>query len=547
MKQEEEKKEGSLADGDCLRIGEAHLPKYFLPQCVSQFCERDAEKQPFQSDDDYFFAVLACESARLTTHRLRGILRACVLSPEIDTFACPSAKFFGNGRELSDVLADLTLDLDNKREAMVASLEHPPLIEKFLTKMEAHDAERKVFRHVLVRASGTIPQTTAEMEVYPLSYSSNQVFYSVSVNEIQSIFSDDWSLAELMSLADFQSPWVEQRIYERCIRTSSHLSAMSDVTIRAFAGSEITVEQYQNLESATLQDTLLEHEPFKQTQSGQIVLAQQISAAAVEDEDEEDQYNDDEAINVVDNPLAIGMADALASPNSRQGKIFDIIGALQQEEAKLSRTDPDNTPESDVSEQGRAKDSDIAPYRSEMDYLEDQIRFMDLQTKVNSVSAELNDGGEEEDSPLARNGFNTRGGDRLSREEMILERSREAIRVQGKLKKLKEKLALRLRLSKKEKGMSPRLEQLCEALKLCQFERFVILDLIRMIVKPFQYDMDREDGLPSGCVAAYVSSNEQSQRKKYKRRTHHPMPLFLCSGFILSASTDREIHCDPRR
>lgn len=186
-----------------LTVGSSNLPTYFLPKCVTKFALRDIKKEPVESDHDYFEAVLACETARLVTYRLRKTLRDNVCSIKVKPFAQPESPFFHHGCDLSDVLAEVTVQLDIKRETIVQELDvNPLLIESFLDNMEATELQRKVFRHVLVAASGVVQLDAVE----------GSTLYSVSMASIQDMFENDLSMIELMSWTSVQSKWVKEQV-----------------------------------------------------------------------------------------------------------------------------------------------------------------------------------------------------------------------------------------------------------------------------------------------------------------------------------------------
>jgi hypothetical protein len=201
----------------------------------------------------------------------------------------------------------------------------------------------------------------------------------------------------------------------------------------------------------------------------------------------------------------------------------------------------ENVPATPSSEE--AGPTDYGPYRSEMTYLEDQIRLMDKVNALEKARSAATDDGDDDDSPLKfdmdkyNGGGYDRAGREMTREDRILEQSKLADKLETKVKKLREKITVRLRATKKLLNKTPRLEQLCEALDFDQFERFVILDLMRMKIMPFHYDYMNRDGLPSGCVAAYIDRFTHSLEEKMKCRSYFYKTSKLVKEGIISLSS----------
>ena len=61
----------------------------------------------------------------------------------------------------------------------------------------------------------------------------------------------------------------------------------------------------------------------------------------------------------------------------------------------------------------------------------------------------------------------------------MIKKEKDKEKLEVKYQKLKKRVAARIRATEKQRGTSPRLEQLSEALGLGTFERFVLLELIR--------------------------------------------------------------------
>lgn len=497
---------------DCLVVQDtggnsSFLPLYCLPKPVVAFALRDLDKEPIKTDNEYFDAVLACETACLLADNLGVTLQADPFSTKLDSFARPDSSFFKNGHDLSNVLQDISRRLHKKRQAIIQQMANKPLIESFLDKMEASDLQRKVFRHVLAVASR------------------RTILSAVSANMVQELFSDDGlTMPTIVSWCSVNSKWVKQQVYERLVNTSESISALNDNTTRVMMGlyDDMTTSQFHELPSTILQDTLREQEAFQLTATGEKVLQQhELTLSTVDDEE-----FDTEAVPFDDlfNSSSVNLKSALAEAGDREGRIFNVLGDLPGALGKVE--DPDKTDmategeKTDVATEGEeteSKEVEFGPYGSELEYLEDQIRFMVTTVKVNKAKDVVDDDGDE-DKPLhvSLAGYSTRYGE--SKEVLKLEKEREIVQFEKKLKNLQDKIKLRLRATKKEFNKTPRLEQLCESLHLDQFERFVLLDLLRTVVIPFDYSDD--DGRPSGSVATYIERFSRSIEEKMRCRKY---------------------------
>lgn len=131
------------------------LPTDLLPGSVPRLLNRDPSS-PFESDLDYFDAIVACESARKRAFNLSVASRA-VFKPSSDEYARPESTFFENGRDLRRTFEDLVGKLERKvQQILDRHNETRPIVEIFLDAMDASDEERKLFRCVLVAASGAL-------------------------------------------------------------------------------------------------------------------------------------------------------------------------------------------------------------------------------------------------------------------------------------------------------------------------------------------------------------------------------------------------------
>lgn len=127
----------------------AGLKPDLLPAVVSRFIERET---PFESDAQYFEALLALHAAQERVRRLNDSVTG-VFSSSAKQFADPVSDFYEKGRELRAAFQNLVDKLDQKRRDLLERMESPPIIESFLGAMEASETERRLFYTVIVSAS----------------------------------------------------------------------------------------------------------------------------------------------------------------------------------------------------------------------------------------------------------------------------------------------------------------------------------------------------------------------------------------------------------
>jgi len=450
---------------DCgfISVGSVNLPSDIMPSYVKRFVERD-EKRPFINDADYFEAVLACHAVSSRAWYLQAGTQA-VYSSRMQFFGQPSSDLFQSGRLLKEQLDQLEIFLDQKRKAILGLTKNVPLIESFLDTMGASTLEAKVFYFVLISrcewSSSWMESTDDRMRGRLLT-----------AKQVYERFSHICSLSELMAITDPKTKWVKERIFESCHSDSGHISAMSKITLRVLTGLPITAEQYLEIDSKCIQETLLKSDKFANSEVGQAIKK------------EKSQLTSSGEDGKLGNPvLRSELAERLEKTKESStagGAIFRVIGEMQEQTKEES---PEPSAENVSDDEETESLNLLGPYSSELDYLEDQFSLIDNYTKIQATKTN----GESDEMNFRTLGdmrYDPETGRRCTKEQMELKLSKEAEKLELKGEKLKERIASRVLATKSQRNTVPRLEQLCDALDLSFFERFVVLKLMRRTIDP---------------------------------------------------------------
>jgi len=370
---------------------------------------------------------------------------------------------------------------------------------------------------------------------------------------VHDVCSDFVSLAELMEITAIGSKWVKERIYQKCDRPSMtvNINLMEKSTMRCFMGASLTQEQYHTIESPVLQKALLQNQFFLETDTGKHVQTEHGSAllsSKGEDKTEEDEKKEEdgqramEPATAVVNALSEQLAKTSTKPGSGgEGNIFQIIGEMQQQQLVgeisggelLSGQAADEIEDEVVDEE--SDETNFGPYKSELDYIEDQFRLMDDQVKLQQLKGFNVD---KADPSRHDAFFDPYTGRMRSKEEVKMKNDMDREKLELKFQKLKKRLSARIRATESQRGASPRLEQLCEALELGSFDRFVLLELIRQTLDPPFMGHPGMKGEPvsvSFFIGKYASTLEGKMRC---RKSFYKSSPLVSEGIISLSGQD---------
>lgn len=535
---------GSTSDGPKAMEEAASLLQSFgpgvkpdlLPNVVLRFLERDDET-PFANDSEYFEAILAWHAALARVRSLDSGV-AATFSVTQKEFANPLAAFYERGRDLRATFQDLADKLDQKRRHLLGRMESPPIIESFLDEMEANDMERRLFYFVLITASQVLVDGRKQDPRDPLHYygsDGNTTF--VPWLYVYNACADFVSLAQLMDLTAIDSKWVKERVYKRCDQPSMsiNLNQMEKTAVRCLMGANLSHEQYHSLESPLLQKVLLQNKHFLETDTGKRVHAEQDpthSSPAKKGDGRDDELDNAEDKNIhleqkhtaVLNTLSAQLAKTSTKPRfGGDGNILQIIGQMQQEQLDATGDEPmpgqSANEKSDDSVSREKDESNFGPYRSELDYIDDQFRLVELFVELQQLKGFRDGDAKHHYRQLGARYIDPYTGRMISKDDITLRNDRDREKLDLKYQKLKKRVTARIGATEVQRGVSPRLEQLCQALELGNFERFVLLQLIRDTLDPSaarnnptrmggHSSFDRVDGF----ISAYATSLEGKMR-----------------------------------
>lgn len=494
-------------------------PTFMLPRDVVRFLEQD-ERVPWETDHDYFQGLAACETLRLLLFDLHSKGLSVVYSSNYtfdkDVFAAPENSTLQRAQQLSNRLANLLGELDGKCEKMLSAMKRRPVIEKMLDKLKASDIDKKIFRCVLY---------SAVLVSGGMRFSDKRILSFLDVREI--FASLGVSLATIMPLAEKASIWVKQMLYARAINTTDQLSAMDSYTLQVLMGLEISVEDFSKIGSNLLQNLLLEDEFFGRTATGKALKQQKEKERRETDQDNGTKN---------DFPVAASLAEALQSHSqatAKKGRILDVlsIAALRQQEVEgkalakdkvvISERDKESIENGqdksrdfndfDLDEDGsetedpvKQTEAQCGPYASDLKYLEDQVLLMDKEVEMIRLKNELASAAKGNETGRRRLNdldddlrFHLRETGR-ARPDPVLTREKRKEQLKRSLKKLREKIQMKLSATRREMVYTPlRLEQLCQALELGKFEKYCILTMVANVIMPGTHGPDT---MPHGMV-----------------------------------------------
>lgn len=517
------------------------LPQDVLPQCVWNIVDRE---YPFRDDLEYFEYLVAYEAVWKQIIQLECASRAAVYQPSDRDYAKPTAERFAGGRQLRNCLHDLEIYLEKKR---IGAIEHgtTPLVECFLQSMDVPDIEQKVFRFLLVAVSGAI----REIDSQHFSLSDTGAVGFVSAKEAYRRFSNEISLPDFLAMTSRESKWITEHLLERTDALGDeNLSAISNNTLRIFIGFPITSERaYTDIESPLLQSLLLDYEPFKSSEIGKQILNGQQLPTLLEPQE-----------NGIRADLTNPLIDTLHSEDG-DSNIFDIIGKIQEQDRQTADNEQNQSREFETQVDSIDDGTEYGPYRSELDYLEDQFRQSKIHVMLNTAKERaVDDGADDEEHrefmvPSRQNGYRE-----LTAEEWAIQNNRKAEKLETRLKKIKDRIRCRLQATKMDGKRLPRLEQLTEVLELGEFDRFVILNLIRSTISPDSMEKSSFYGLSKAksmvnvehflsCYSALLEVNMKCRRSFYKSSPLIKEGIISLSGQDISSDLNKcRVYIDRR-
>jgi len=532
-----------------------------LPNVVLRFLER-SDDTPFANDSEYFEAIVAWHAVLVRVRTLDSAVTATFSATQKE-FGNPNAAFYERGRDLRATFQDLADKLNQKRRDLLGRMETPPIIESFLDEMDANDMERRLFYFVLVTGSQVLVSARThdaeQLNYYGGSDGSTTTF--VPWLYVYDACADFVSLAQLLDLTAIDSKWVKERVYARCDQPSmsTSLNRMEKTTVRCLMGAALTHEQYHGLESPLIQKVLLGNKHFLETETGKRVHAEQDPAHSSPAKKGDGGAGDidkaeDSGVQFEQNTLSEQLAKTRTKPSfGGDGNIFEIIGQMQQ--GKLDATGREPMPEQGTNETGsddagRENDeSNFGPYKSELDYVDDQFRLVEAFVELQKLKGfQVGDDSASECRPFSYRQLSRPSryvdpntGRMMSKDEISMQNERDQEKLDLKYQKLKKRVTARIRATEVERGVSPRLEQLCQALELGNFERFVLLQLIRDTLDPSRRmnNMMAVMNLNPDRVDAFISSYATSLEAKMRcRKFFYKSSALIREGIISLSGQD---------
>ena len=234
--------------------------------------------------------------------------------------------------------------------------------------------------------------------------------------------------------------------------------------------------------------------------------------------------------------------------DQKKDRLFDVLSVAteKQREREVVTQAAEAKKESPISsDHGSVEADDVqketmdefGPYKSELDYLEDQILLADKTATLICMKNKLNrpsdDDYEDEDEMFYHP---RRKKNDPSRD---IKRRKDIEQLERTVQQLQDKISTKLAASRREAGSEFRLEQLCRALELGQFEKNCILELVKSVIMPNQ---DRrwgrviESGDRSAAVGYLIERFCESLEEKMKARSFFYKTNALIQEGILTIS-----------
>lgn len=361
---------------------------------------------------------------------------------------------------------------------------------------------------------------------------------SVSLHLVREVFQDA-SISMLMSLADSQSPWVKEQIYVKASSPIQHISAMDEATMRAFCGLDLTPSLFQKIVSSVLQKVLMEDDGFRQTATGKALLVQKERENTQSNSDDNDSSLPSDFVQVWQTK------STEKGPTAKKDRLFDVLSeAVEQQRSRELKSDVGSSPSSDevsvqIDDVEKETMDEFGPYKSELDYLEDQISLMNKEASLIYVKRKMNESADDE--PVVDEDEEYWRPRRASKDDphREIKRRKDSEQLERTIQQLRDKIGNKLVASRRESGHKFRLEELCVALELKQFEKFCILELAKSVIMPREerrYGRMIMEGGRAAPIGYLIERFSDSLEEKMKARSFFYKSSTLIQEGILTIS-----------
>jgi len=526
----------------CQKTG---FPSFALPQNLKKYYEALSSKTSdnedlwnIDTDAMYFELIRACENARFVAYEYEKMLACRVFKMDKPSSLPPQC----NEKILLMQLKQFFRSLHKKRIELLAKAKRRPIIEAFLDEFNANEKYRQLVHFVVVMESGWMRSSTLRnfnegsrftlrggdprgMPGRPGGSMYNvgdfcffpEIFQSTSTDEAS------FSVDDISTLTKSTGLWAKQKVFSstpsNSKRTGGFIVTLEGDSLRVFTGLEITVAEFQSLKSSFLQRVLEKDPLFQASPTGQAIRIQKQNTAKSQPAAKRAKLN----------PLKVAMERNKSSlPPSRTKNIFEILsnqcsGSLETPKVEKNQmekmekslhqdekvpptihTTKEKDPGSISDEKKIVQDAEelYGAYKSDLSYLEDQVRFIEKFKALNKVLTAISSEEDDDRDPLERDreyerfmGMPPRR--RVDPDEM----KRKKTKLERELKQLEEKIDRKL--LRNINGRQPRLEQLCEALELEPFEKYCILELCKGLIVPPRINRYDSMGRPNtGRIAS---------------------------------------------
>lgn len=536
------------------------IPDFLLPDVVVQFDRNTDSVTPFPNDEEYFYAILACETALYYSHKIRYEASRHFMSPS-DCSDRDSIPDFPSSTMNHDLVSDGDLK-DNSYDSKVIYWKNMYEYYRSLFERMSDKRKKKIllsFDAATNKSSLVVEQFLINMEceeewqkevfyVFLCSCSNQLVgfpgdqYYENRIDQLywlRHLFPRQYNTGAVARLFDMDSKFVKEHMYQHATNQSESkilLCKMTEGVVSIFMGclSSISVTQYQELESTILQETLLECEGFQRTTAGKAILETKLFNEKCKNRSHEADGDGDDDNGRTNTPLLIAM-QKMEGKNTTD-RIYNLIAEVArqendndfQNETEEQDEEPgdeedeedgvfDNEAEDDSGEfiekddlldneednskikeakkkRGGKKNlqtmdsadsasmatysdamSEFGPYKNNLQYLEDQISLFNKIVLLNKEKNKLAN-----DFDNANGEYYDENYNRLTKEQYERMVKSRIDKNDKKVMKLRERIQIKLAATK----IAPRLEQLVTALQLEEFEKLVLLNLIKCILMP---------------------------------------------------------------
>ena len=529
------------------------IPLFFLPSSVVKF--KGEDESAWESDHDYFHGLAACESVRLLAFRFKRALGGSIYNLNLpEMFAKPQGTM--SAQELGQFLEQLLAESDEKFNRKLEATRKKPLVEKLADSLEASDNARALFRHVVFRSSGFANyegRALQDIPSGPFEYS-NLNLNSLPTGHLRQLLGIP--LKEVMNLASLESKWVKEQLYFQCTSISNNLTNLSDALVRVLMGLDISVGEYNSIGSKTLCKILVDDEWFQQTKSGQAIKAEADKTKAAMEQVQKRKEKGDTAPSL----LKIALQENSSQNPNKKRRVLDVLSVLtsaemeKKEHAEVPVTaesvetksmETEDTKESSVKGDEKMDDDDLpkkssedefGPYKSDLDYLEDQVALMRLESRSVRKKTSLSKFDLDDENPGSRvDQMMRRTSRRASVVSSVKQLETDIANLERQLIKLNEKITAKLARTQQETNRQMRLEQLCDALDLCKFEKYCILAMVTFVIVPGGMHKGSAGSLVGTLIDSFCATLEERMES---RRFFYRSSTLIREGILSLSQTD---------